>query len=852
MRVSLKWLREFVPFTEAATDLAERLTMAGFEVEDIEDRTTWAEGVVVGKILTCEPHPNADKLRVCQVDIGEDDPYTIVCGAPNAAAGMLAPVAPPGTYLSQIDLKIRPTKLRGLMSSGMICSLAELGLAKESAGIHSFDNLENSIRVGQDVRPLLGLDDVILDITSTANRADALSMIGIAREVAALTQLPMHMPDVAEIKIPKSSKKLLYPLKVNLDIADAQACPAYVGTVISGVKIGPSPAWFQERLVAAGMRPINNVVDITNYILLTWGQPLHAFDANRLQAVTQAAKKPNQPRTISLDQAFDDAALSIGVRLAQAGETLKTLDEQDRTLTANNLVITAEDYPIALAGVMGGAETEVYDGTVNLFLEAALFNPVSIRKSARDQGLRTEASTRYERGVNPAELLQACDHALDLIQTLTGGAIQSQVIFDQRPPLTRTIELRLSRLQQILGPVDVDGEDITDLAPEVVEKTLKALGFSLKPAETDALDGEDEAGPAWVVTVPPYRIRDIEREIDLIEEVARLYGYDRFIDTLPAKSELGYLPLEQSLSRTIRAACRGAGLTELVHYSWIRPGADSTGKITVVNPLVAEFSALRSDIITNLINALQFNLEQGNSPLNGFEIGRVFTQDDEGLWETDHLGGVISGDPLRGKWFRGSKSAQPLAWYEAKGILTSIFDRLGLTVEYQPDRRDERLHPGRTASLWLNGERLGTFGQLHPQLRQERDFPEAVYVFELDMEVLLDHLMQHQARQIFRPYSAYPATDRDLALYAPVDLSVSELERVMVKAASAGKQDSLLESVELFDQYSGEGVPAGQRSLAFRLIYRASERTLTEADVTPVHQAIRDALQDKFAVTLRS
>lgn len=853
MRVSLKWLREFVPFTETAAELAHRLTMAGFEVEDIEDRTAWAEGVVVGKILTCEPHPNADKLRVCQVDIGEDDPYTIVCGAPNAAAGMFAPVAPPGTYLSQIDLKIRPTKLRGVMSSGMICSLAELGLAKESAGIHSFDNAEKSIRVGQDVRPLLGLDDVILDVTSTANRADALSMIGIAREVAALTQLSMRLPDVGEIKIPKSSKKLPYPLKVNLDIADVQACPAYVGTVIAGVKIGPSPAWFQERLVAAGMRPINNVVDITNYILLTWGQPLHAFDADRLQTVAQAAKTSDKPRPISLDQAFDDSSsLSIGVRLAQAGETLTTLDQQDRTLTANNLVITGEDYPIALAGVMGGAETEVHDGTVNLFLEAALFNPVHIRKSSRDQGLRTEASTRYERGVNPAELFQASDHALDLIQTLTGGTIQSQVVFDQRPPLTRTIELRLTRLQQILGPVDVDGEDITDLSPEVVEKTLTALGFSLKPAETDALDGEDEAGPAWVVTVPPYRIRDIEREIDLIEEVARLYGYDRFIDTLPAKSELGYLPLEQSLTRTIRAACRGAGLTELVHYSWIRPGADSTGKITVVNPLVAEFSALRSDIITNLLNALQFNLEQGNPPLNGFEIGRVFTQDDEGLWETDHLGGVISGDPLRGKWFRGSKSVQPLAWYEAKGILTSIFDRLGLTVEYQPDRRDERLHPGRTASLWLNGERLGTFGQLHPQLRQERDFPEAVYIFELDMEVLLDHLMQHQARQIFRPYSAYPATDRDLALYAPVDLSVSELERVMVKAASAGKQDSLLESVELFDQYIGEGVPAGQRSLAFRLIYRAQERTLTEADVTPVHQAIRDALQDKFAVTLRS
>ncbi|MDS3861573.1 phenylalanine--tRNA ligase subunit beta [Thermosynechococcaceae cyanobacterium BACA0444] len=856
MRISLKWLREFVPFTDSPTDLASRLTLAGFEVEDIEDRTTWAEGVVVGKILTCEPHPNADKLRVCQVDIGEDNPYTIVCGAPNAAAGMLAPVAPPGTYLPQIDLKIRPTKLRGVLSSGMICSLAELGLTKESAGIHSFEQGEHRIQVGQDVRPLLGLDDVILDVTSTANRADALSMIGIAREVAALTQLPMRLPDVGEIKIPQSSPKLAYPLKLTLDIPDAQACPAYVGTVIGGVKIGPSPAWFQERLVAAGMRPINNVVDITNYILLTWGQPLHAFDADRLQALAKTAPSPgrraktSQPAPISPDSPLADGPdLTIGVRLSQAGETITTLDGQERTLTPHNLVITAADVPVAVAGVMGGAETEVQAGTVNLVLEAALFSPVAIRKSARAQGLRTEASTRYERGVNPAELFQACDHALDLIQTLTGGQVQSQVIFDQRPPLTRTLELRLSRLQQVLGPVDAPEEDIEDLPAAVVESTLKSLGFGLEPL---AASDDEDSSPAWKVTVPPYRFRDIEREIDLIEEVARLYGYDRFIDTLPSKSELGYLPLEQSLTRAIRSACRGAGLTELVHYSWIRPGSETTGKITVVNPLVAEFSALRTDIITNLLNALQFNLEQGNPPLNGFEIGRVFTQDEEGLWETDHLGGIISGDPLRGTWVRGAKVSQPLSWYEAKGILTSIFDRLGLGVEYQPDRRDDRLHPGRTASLWLQGERLGTFGQLHPQLRQERDFPAAVYVFELDMEVLLDHLMQHQARQLFRPYSTYPATDRDLALYAPIEVSVSELERIMVKAATFGKQETLLESVELFDQYVGEGVPSGQRSLAFRLIYRASDRTLTEADVTPIHQAIRDALQDKFAVTLRS
>src|SRR4028119_2102676 len=446
MRISLNWLRELVDVSISPEELAETLTMAGFEVEDIEDRRPWASGVVLGKIIACEQHPNADKLRICQVDVGSSQALNIVCGAPNARADIYVPVAVVGTFLPTIDLKIKPAKLRGVPSEGMICSLAELGLAKESAGIHIFE-LENP-ELGSDIRPLLGLDDVILDLTATANRADALSMVGVAREVAALTGASLRIPEANGVVIEgKESPGLA------VEISEPQGCPIYIGTAIEGVKIAASPAWLQQRLQAAGVRPINNVVDVTNYILLEWGQPLHAFDRNRLQAVAGGD------------------ALTIGVRFARSGESLKTLDGQTRNLQQQTLLITANDHPVALAGVMGGEETEVHDGTQNLVLEAALFEPVAIRRSARSQSLRTEASTRYERSVNQAELGIACSRAIALITELAAGTPTSQEIADTRPhpsAWARSIELRLDRINQVLGPVDL-GEDTGEILVEDVE-----------------------------------------------------------------------------------------------------------------------------------------------------------------------------------------------------------------------------------------------------------------------------------------------------------------------------------------------------------------------------------------------
>jgi len=805
MRISLNWLQELVSFTRSPQEVADALTMAGFEVEGIEDRRTWADGVVVGKILNADRHPQADRLQVCTVDIGGAETLNIVCGAANARTGLYVAIATIGTYLPIVDLKLRPTNLRGVRSEGMICSLAELGLAKESSGIYEF---AEGLTLGTDVRPLLGLDDVILDVSSTANRADALSMVGMARELAALTgaqvNLPIAKADITQI-----------PAADWVTVDEGKACPAYIGTLIHSVKIAESPQWLQRRIQAAGMRPINNIVDITNYILLEWGQPLHGFDAD----------------TLGSDLDSDLFFLDIGVRFAREQETLITLDGQTRNLTTQNLLITANDKPVAIAGVMGGKETEVSSSTVNLVLEAALFDRTVVRRSARAQGLRTEASARYERGVNQAGLEIATARALELILEIAGGEIINQSVSDRRATGTRKITLRLDRVQEVLGSIESESEDSLDLSADIVTAVLTSLSFELVSTGKDI----------WEVTVPPYRYADIEREIDLIEEIARIYGYDKFQETLPPRTELGYLGEDELLKRRIRECFRGVGLTEVTHSSLCSPSKSDQVKIT--NPVAHEYSALRLDLVSGLIEAFAYNLNQGNGCLWGFEIGRVFGLDEEGSIESDRIGGIFGGDPTVGTWQHNTK---PLDWYGAKGVLETVFQRLGIAVEYQPDQQNLSLHPGRTASLWISGERLGTFGQLHPEVCQTNDLPSEVYSFELDLDTLLDAI-DRKSIPIFQAFSTFPPSDRDIAFFVPLKVSVAEIQRAI--AFTGG---SLLDSVKLFDQYLGEGVPEGLRSLAFRLIYRALDRTLTDADINPVHQKIRDVLEEKFRVTLRS
>lgn len=811
MRVSLNWLKELVDIDMSPEELGRVLTIAGFELEELIDLRANADGVVVGKVLQRDKHPNADKLSVCKVDVGADEPLSIVCGASNVKADIFVPVATVGTFLPAINLKLKPMKMRGEPSSGMICSLTELGLEKESDGIHIFEM--DNLQPGEDVRPLLGLNDVILDLATTANRADALSMVGVAREVAALTGAEVKLPEVKEQNIATDSS-------LTIDIQEPAACLAYIGTVIEDVKVTPSPDWLKWRLEAAGTRPINNVVDITNYILLEWGQPLHAFDREKLQQVS------------------GNNDLTIGVRFAKEKEKLKTLDEQERNLTTQNLLITANEQPVALGGVMGGEETEVSNETTNIVLEAALFDPVAIRRSSRAQSMRSEASTRYERGVNQVELESACTRAIALLQDLAGGTPVAQAVSDHRVDTASldAIELRLSRINQILGAVNKK-DSIGYIEAEEVESILGALGCNLESVAAKE--------NTWLVKVPPYRYRDLEREIDLIEEVARLYGYDRFCDTLPNKTEPGYLSAEYAIKNKLRTVLRGVGLTEVVQYSLVKP----TGKeVSLDNPLFAEYSALRTDLFSGLLDAFALNQSQGNGALNAFEIERVFWQEEDAFKERDSVAGIMGGNiTSEGMWVNGGKGT-PMTWYHAKGVLENAFNNLGISVEYRQDNEETRLHPGRTATLWLHGRPLGVFGQIHPQLAQKLDLANEVYLFELDFSLLLTALDRDAiTTPKFKTYSTYPGSARDLAFFAPLDLSVNAIEKVMSKAG--GK---LLQRVEVFDEYKGKNVPEGQRSLAFNLLYQASDRTLTDKDVDPVHQKVRDTLVKKFDVTLRS
>jgi phenylalanyl-tRNA synthetase beta chain len=491
---------------------------------------------------------------------------------------------------------------------------------------------------------------------------------------------------------------------------------------------------------------------------------------------------------------------------------------------------------------MGGEESEVHEGTQNLMLEAAVFSSVAIRRSARSQGLRTEASTRFERGVNPAELVLACYRAMSLITELAGGIpTQQESASNLIDDVTSSqVSLRLSRTNEILGSLKRGENTLVEsfLQPEEVEAILTALGCGL-------VRQTEEKEVAWTVTVPAYRARDLEREIDLIEEVARLYGYDNFSDTLPAQSVPGYLPADQLALRQIRTVFRAAGLTELMHYSLVKQEGEN--QVLIANPLFVEYSALRTEMLSGLIDAFAFNLENGNGPLNGFEIGRVFWKEGEIYKEKDAIAGIIGGDPMQGHWTQGGRE-QPITWFEAKGILEAIFKQLYLSVDYQQESQIEQLHPGRTASLWLNGNRLGIFGQLHPQLQEKRELPKEVYLFEFNLSLLVEAMTQGEnSIRKFSSFSTFPPSDRDIAFFVPVEVSVADLEQCMIKAAG-----NLLESIKLFDEYRGEHVPEGQRSLAFRLVYRASDRTLTDAEIEPKQQKVREALVKEFFVDLRS
>jgi phenylalanyl-tRNA synthetase beta chain len=817
MLVSLQWLRELVSVEPACLEpapLAERLSIAGFEVEAIEDLAARAAGVVVGHVVQRDPHPNADRLSVCKVDVGHGEPLQIVCGAPNVRQGLHVPVALVGSTLPAVGLTIKPAELRGVASSGMICSLRELGLDDGSDGIAELDRLLASVPpLGTPVGPLLGLDDQVLELAITANRPDGLSMRGIAREVAALSGGSTTFPAPAPVVTAE-------PLAAAP--ADRQAIEAgglFSLTALTGLRVGPSPDWLRQRLERAGVRPINNVVDITNLVMLETGQPLHAFDRDRLGALTGGTPEP----------------ASIGLRQGRSGEIFVALDGQERTLSEEALVVTYADHPIALAGVMGGLAEAVTDSTSAIWLEAAVFAPQAVRRSARSVGLRSEACSRFEKGVPREITLAAADRAVALLAELAGAQVEGRWLHQRSPSPQPPLPLRRDALHNLLGPVLVEGE-AQDLDDGRISATLEALGCVLV---------EDEEG--WQVRVPPERAMDLKREVDLIEEVARLVGYDHFAAHLPDPLIPGGLEPAQQLERRLRRALCAAGLQEIVSLSLV---AAAPGRVPLANPLLADYGHLRDNLHQELLQAARRNLQASLPGFWGFEIGRVFpggaASGEERHGERTLLVGVIAGERRAERWRSSGKPAPP-DYFQARGVLQAGLEPLRLPLEERPLTDAPLLHPGRAAQLVVEGKSAGWFGQLHPAEADALDLPAATYVFQLELEPLLSAgTRRNRWQPAFRPFATVPASERDLALVVPTDTSAAALLAAIRKA---GKP--LLEQAELVDRYEGAQLEAGRCSQAFRLRYRDSARTLTDEEVEAAHGRVREALERQFGAEQR-
>lgn len=803
MFVSYKWLQDYVDLSGIpAEELAEKITRSGIEVEGVEVLNEGMSGVVVGHVLEKEQHPNADKLNKCLVGTGGENPVQIICGAANVDKGQKVAVATVGAVLPG-NFKIKKAKLRGEESNGMICSLQELGfesktVAKEYAeGIFVFPN---DAEPGKDALAELGRDDQILELGLTPNRSDCLSMLGVAHEVAAILGRSVTYPDLTH---DEGSEKASESISVAVEAKEEN--PLYVAKVVRNVKVAPSPLWLQTRLMAAGIRPHNNVVDITNYVLIEYGQPLHAFDYDRL------------------------GSKEILVRMAKDGEEIVTLDGQKRTLTPEHLVITNGTEPVALAGVMGGENSEVHSDTTTVLLESAYFNGQTVRKSSKDHGLRSEASARFEKGVDPNRVRAAAERAAQLMAELAGGEVLSgsaEVNYLEAEPAVVTVHIE--KINRVLG-MNISGNEMQSI--------FTRLGFEVQ-----------EDNGAFTVTVPTRR-GDITIEEDLIEEVARLYGYDNIPSTFPVSASApGKLTDYQQKRRMARRFLEGAGLHQAITYSLTSEDKASQfalqpSDLTRLSmPMSEERSVLRLSLIPHLLETLKYNLARQNDQAALYEMSSVFISNGPGEQplEKERLSGAVTGLWHLNQWQAEKKQVD---FYVVKGILDGLFDRLGLKehITYQQTKRDG-LHPGRTAEILLNGVSAGFIGQVHPKLQKQMDLTET-YVFEL----ALQELLQTEAEPLtFSVIPRFPSMTRDIALVVDKDVVAGDLQSAISEAG--GK---LLKDVSIFDLYEGDKLDENKKSLAFSLRYFDPERTLTDEEVTKAHEKVLRTVEEKFAAVLR-
>jgi len=798
VKVSIEWLREFVDADDSPQEIAERLTMAGFEVEAFLETAGDIDRLKVVDVTKVKPHPNADKLKICEVYDGSRT-VDVVCGAPNVAEGMRAVWAPPGTKLPS-GLLIEEAVIRGAQSEGMLCSLEELGLEKKSAGIH---DLGPEAQVGAEAASIVGLyADTVLEIAVTPNRGDALSVLGMAREVAAVFGKKLKYPPQDCPEQGKSTEDI-----AKLQILDPIGCPRYVARVIEGVQIGPGPAWMQRRLAAAGMRPINNIVDITNYVMLETGQPLHAFDINLL------------------------AGPGIIVRRSKAGERFTTLDNVEHRLE-DDLLICDQEKPVAIAGIMGGLNSEVADSTTDILLESACFDPSGIRRTAKRLGLNTEASYRFERGVDPCLQLKAANRAAALMAEFAGGKVAEGALDDSISfPAPPDILLRDDRVELYLG---------VSLSRSECKKLLDSIEFEVKEA--------DEG----LIVLPPTWRGDINEEADIIEEVARLYGYDRLPVTLPeGRPEPVIARPEDRLENLISEALIGAGYHEIVNLSFMNPNAldwlgigdDDHRRRTVqlMNPLSSEESVMRTTLLPGILNTAAYNLKRFQESVKLFEVSRVFiARPGQPLPEEPTAVVGIMVPPRKKKFHR--PEAQP--FYLIKGAVEEILCEFkGHRARFLPEAKEPYFLPGVCSSVYLDRESVGVLGRLRPAVCESFDIGDPTFVFELDFGALLK-LSSRKPR--FEPLPVHPPAFRDIAVLVKERVDVADLQ-----AAITELDEEVIREVKLFDVYRGKQVPGGHKSVAFSIVYQWPDRSPVDDEVDKLHGKVVKKLEEEFGAEIR-
>ncbi|HHO1874388.1 TPA: phenylalanine--tRNA ligase subunit beta [Staphylococcus aureus] len=798
MLISNEWLKEYVTIDDSVSNLAERITRTGIEVDDLIDYTKDIKNLVVGFVKSKEKHPDADKLNVCQVDIREDEPVQIVCGAPNVDAGQYVIVAKVGGRLPG-GIKIKRAKLRGERSEGMICSLQEIGISSNyipksfESGIYVFS--ESQVP-GTDALQALYLDDQVMEFDLTPNRADALSMIGTAYEVAALYNTKMTKPETTSNELELSAND-----ELTVTIENEDKVPYYSARVVHDVTIEPSPIWMQARLIKAGIRPINNVVDISNYVLLEYGQPLHMFDQDAI------------------------GSQQIVVRQANEGEKMTTLDDTERELLTSDIVITNGQTPIALAGVMGGDFSEVKEQTSNIVIEGAIFDPVSIRHTSRRLNLRSESSSRFEKGIATEFVDEAVDRACYLLQTYANGKVLKDRVSS-------------GELGAFITPIDITADKINrtigfDLSQNDIVTIFNQLGF-----DTEINDD--------VITVQvPSRRKDITIKEDLIEEVARIYGYDDIPSTLPVfeKVTSGQLTDRQYKTRMVKEVLEGAGLDQAITYSLVSK-EDATAfamqqrqTIDLLMPMSEAHASLRQSLLPHLIEAASYNVARKNKDVKLFEIGNVFFANGEGELpdQVEYLSGILTGDYVVNQW-QGKK--ETVDFYLAKGVVDRVSEKLNLEFSYR--RADiDGLHPGRTAEILLENKVVGFIGELHPTLAADNDL-KRTYVFELNFDALMAVSVGYIN---YQPIPRFPGMSRDIAL--EVDQNIPAADLLSTIHAHGG---NILKDTLVFDVYQGEHLEKGKKSIAIRLNYLDTEETLTDERVSKVQAEIEAALIEQGAV----